>query len=246
MKRSTIILIIYFVLNLITPIIILKSCTSGTPQERVDKWETAIGNSKASVRYLLVNEGENDSTQLDIHIRMVKEAGNPGRTLINGEEYDKDTLLIASDSQGEINLIYEEKIALIIGNRNPHATFHIEEAIIDELMISSRGDVNIDESNIGVLVVTDSLGVGQVAIEACNVGTLASSREGEQRLYIESSNVGHITIPMGSTLYEIENCNVGVMVNGGKRELVVGGSHMNMKIAIDVDSLEEVAEKNDL
>ncbi len=249
MKRSTIILIIYFIVIAIVPIIpiiVIKSCTGDSHKEPVELVQTFVRRSEAPVRYLFVPEGESDLAQIDIHIRAVEKAGNPGRTLINGEVYDKDTLLIAANSQGEINIAYETSFALIIENHNPRATFYIDEADIDDLMISSRGDINIGASNIGTMVVTDSLGVGNIIINACNVGSLVSSRDGAQNLFIDSSNVGRITIPIGSAGYEIEDSNIGVMVNGGKRELVVGGSHMNMKIAIDADSLEEVADVDNL
>ncbi len=239
MKRSTIILIIYFIISIITPVIILKSCVGSTPQEQVDMWQTAIQNSDRPVRYLLVPEGENDSIDLNIHICAVEPNGNPGRTLINGEVYEKDTLLIAANSQGEIKITYEANLALIIENRNACAAFHIDEAIIDRLMISSQGDVNIEASNIGTMVITDSLGVGNVAIRACNVGSLMSSREGAQNLSVESSNVGRVSIPVGGCAYEIDDSNIGMMVNGGKRELLIGGSNAHMNVCIDVDSLDE-------
>ncbi len=243
MKRSTIILIIYIILSIITPVILLKSCVGNSPKEQVEMWHASIRrNADASVRYLFIPEGVNDSVKLDIHIRAEERTGDTCRTFVNGVAYEKDTLCIAANSQGEIEITYEaDGFALIIENNNSRATFHIDEAVIDELMVSSRGDIYVNSSNVGMMLVTDSIGVGMVHIDDSNVGTLMSSRDGAQNLTVESSNVGRISIPIGSVCYEIEDSNIGMMVNGGKRELIIGGSnaHMKVDVNVDVDSSDE-------
>lgn len=233
MKRSTIALLIVLAVMIFAPIIAIKIISNLSPETKLKSLKELLDhneNSDAPMRYLVIDDTDNDSVKAGIYIYIStrdKKDSRQGVVFANGENYTGDTLHItaqwleqpsADDSNDSIpqsgfhnqTLNYEHDTRLIIENHNPNVTLFFPEGNFDRLIIQSQGDVVVKKSNVGILVVQDSIGQSGISCELSNIGTLFAYLNDKCSLSLSSNNIGSAFLPKALDTLLLEGNNIGV------------------------------------
>lgn len=217
MKRSTIALLIVLAVMIFAPIIAIKIISNLSPETKLKSLKELLDhneNSDAPMRYLVIDDTDNDSVKAGIYIYIStrdKKDSRKGVVFANGENYTGDTLHI-TDQSGLHNqtLDYEHDTRLIIENHNPNVTLFFPEGNFDRLIIQSQGDVVVKKSNVGILVVQDSIGQSGISCELSNIGTLFAYLNDKCSLSLSSNNIGSAFLPKALDTLLLEGNNIGV------------------------------------
>lgn len=255
MKRSTIILLIVLAMMIFTPIIAIKIISNLSPETKLKSLKELLDyneNSDAPVRYLAIDDTDNDSVYSCIFISTRdKKDSRQGIVFANGENYTGDTLHItdqwlkqpsADDSNdsipqswfGKQTLDFDHNTRLIVENRNPNVTLYFSEGNFDKLIIQSQGDVVVRESNVGILVVQDSIGHSGTTCQQCNIGTLFAYLNNKCSLSLSNNNIGTAFLPKALNSLSLEGNNIGVT---GSTDLI----EFNLSKSIGNDSIDAVS-----
>ena len=143
MKRSTIILIIFLVLLIITPIVIVKTVNNLSPESKLKGIQTLWNKSDPNTptRYIITEEYFG-SDSIGTTINITTDADSES-TLIDNHRYDEDTIRISGNAHSSYNIIYEEEVNLIIENKNPNIKFKIANANLSKISLNSSGETDI-------------------------------------------------------------------------------------------------------
>ena len=255
MKRSTIALLIVLAVMIFAPIIAIKVISNLSPETKIKSLKELLDykeNSDAPVRYLVIDDTDNDSISEIIFISTRdKDDTRQGIVFANGENYTGDTLHLtdqwleqpsADDSNesipqswfGKQTLDYDHNTQLIVENHNPNVTLHFSESNFDKLIVQSQGDVVVRESNVGMLVVQDSIGHSGTTCQQCNIGTLFAYLNDKCSLSLSKNNIGTAFLPKTLNTLSLEGNNIGVT---GSTDLI----EFNLSKSIDNDSIDAVS-----
>lgn len=255
MKRSTIVLLIVLAVMIFVPIIAIKVISNLSPETKLKSLKELLNyneNLNAPVRYLVIDDTDNDSIGEIIFISTRdKKDSQKGIVFANGENYTGDTLHLtdqwleqpsadnSNDSIpqswfGKRTLDYDHKTRLIVENHNPNVTLYFSESNFDKLIIQSQGDVVVRESNVGMLVVQDSIGHSGTTCQQCNIGTLFAYLNDKCSLSLSKNNIGTAFLPKALNTLSIEGNNIGVT---GSTDLI----EFNLSKSIGNDSVDAVS-----
>ena len=257
MKRSTIVLLIVLAVMIFAPIIAIKVISNLSPETKLKSLKELLDyneNANAPVRYLVIDDTDNDSVYSCICIFIStrdKKDSRKGIVFANGENYTGDTLHLtdqwleqpsADDSNdsipqswfGKQTLDYDHNTQLIVENHNPNVTLYFSEGNFDRVVIQSSGDVVVRESNMGMLVVQDSIGHSSTNCRQSNIGTLFAYLNSKCSLSLSSNNIGTAFYPKDLDSLSIEGNNIGVT---GSTDLI----EFNLSKTIDNDSVAAVS-----
>ena len=106
MKRSTIILIIFLVLLIITPIVIVKTVNNLSPESKLKGIQTLWNKSDPNTptRYIITEEYFG-SDSIGTTINITTDADSES-TLIDNHRYDEDTIRISGNAHSSYCLLY--------------------------------------------------------------------------------------------------------------------------------------------
>ncbi|HIZ26476.1 hypothetical protein [Barnesiella sp. An55] len=255
MKRSTIVLLIVLAVMIFTPIIAIKIISNLSPETKLKSLKELLDyneNYNAPVRYLVIDDTDNDSVYSCIFISTRdKKDSRQGIVFANGENYTGDTLHItdqwleqpaADDSNdsipqswfGKQTLDYDHNTRLIVENHNPNVTLYFSEGNFDKLIVQSQGDVVVRESNVGMLVMQDSIGHSGTTCQQCNIGTLFAYLNNTCSLSLSNNNIGTAFLPKALNTLALEGNNIGVT---GSTDLI----EFNLSKSIGNDSIDTVS-----
>ena len=258
MKRSTIALLIVLAVMIFAPIIAIKVISNLSPETKIKSLKKLLDyneNANAPVRYLVIDDTDNDSISEIIFISTRdKDDTRQGIVFAKGENYTGDTLHLtdqwlkqpsADDSNGTNDSIpqswfgnqsldYDHNTQLIVENHNPNVTLHFSESNFDKLIVQSQGDVVVRESNVGMLVVQDSIGHSGTTCQQSNIGTLFAYLNNKCSLSLSKNNIGTAFLPKALNTLSIEGNNIGVT---GSIDLM----EFNLSKSIDNDSIDAVS-----
>ena len=258
MKRSTIVLLIVLAVMIFAPIIAIKVISNLSPETKIKSLKKLLDykeNSDAPVRYLVIDDTDNDSISEIIFISTRdKDDTRQGIVFAKGENYTGDTLHLtdqwlkqpsADDSNGTNDSIpqswfgnqsldYDHNTRLIVENRNPNVTLFFSEGNFEKLIVQSQGDMVLRESNVGMLVVQDSIGHSGTACQQCNIGTLFAYLNDKCSLNLSKNNIGTAFLPKTLNTLSLEGNNIGVT---GSTDLI----EFNLSKSIDNDSIDAVS-----
>ncbi len=258
MKRSTIVLLIVLAVMIFAPIIAIKVISNLSPETKIKSLKKLLDykeNSDAPVRYLVIDDTDNDSISEIIFISTRdKDDTRQGIVFAKGENYTGDTLHLtdqwlkqpsADDSNGTNNSIpqswfgnqsldYDYNTRLIVENRNPNVTLFFSEGNFEKLIVQSQGDMVLRESNVGMLVVQDSIGHSGTTCQQSNIGTLFAYLNNKCSLSLSKNNIGTAFLPKALNTLSIEGNNIGVT---GSIDLM----EFNLSKSIDNDSIDAVS-----
>ena len=118
MKRSTIILIIFLVLLIITPIVIVKTVNNLSPESKLKGIQTLWNKSDPNTptRYIITEEYFG-SDSIGTTINITTDADSES-TLIDNHRYDEDTIRISGNAHSSYNIIYEEEVNTEVKNND--------------------------------------------------------------------------------------------------------------------------------
>ena len=253
MKRSTIALLIVLAVMIFAPIITIKIISNLSPETKMKGLKELLkeGDSDAPTRYLVIDDTDNDSVYSCIYISTrTPQDTRQGIVFANGENYAGDTLHITNQWQRESSddsadssipqswfrnqtLDYDHNTRLIIENHNPNVTLYFSEGNFDSVVIQSSGDVVVRESNLGMLVVQDSIGHSSTTCRQSNIGTLFAYLNSKCSLSLSSNNIGTAFYPKDLDSLSIEGNNIGVT---GSTDLI----EFNLSKTIGNDSVAAV------
>lgn len=203
------------------------------------------------MRYLVIDDTDNDSVSAIIYISTRNQKDSrQGVVFANGENYAGDTLHITNQWQRESStdsadssipqswfrnqtLDYDHNTRLIIENHNPNVTLYFSEGNFDRVVIQSSGDVVVRESNMGMMVVQDSIGHSGISCTLSNIGTLFAYLNDKCSLSLSSNNIGTAFYPKDLDSLSIEGNNIGVT---GSTDLI----EFNLSKTIGNDSVAAV------
>ncbi|MDM8269653.1 hypothetical protein QUW50_11490 [Barnesiella viscericola] len=255
MKRSTIALLIVLAVMIFAPIIAIKVISNLSPETKIKSLKKLLDykeNSDAPVRYLVIDDTDNDSISEIIFISTRdKDDTRQGIVFAKGENYTGDTLHLtdqwlkqspADDSDDSIprswfghqTLDYGDNTRLIVENHNPNVTLYVSEGNFDRLIVQSPGGIIVRESNVGMLVVQDSIGHSSISCQRCNIGTLFAYLNNKCSLNLSKNNIGTAFLPKTLNTLSIEGNNIGVT---GSTDLI----EFNLSKSIDNDSIDAVS-----
>ena len=258
MKRSTIVLLIVLAVMIFVPIIGIKIISNLSPEAKIKSLKELLDyneDSDAPVRYLVIDNTDNDSIDTCIFISTRdKKDTRQGIVFANGENYTGDTLHLtgrwleqspADDSNGTNDSIpqswfgnqsldYDHNTRLIVENRNPNVTLFFSEGNFEKLIVQSQGDMVLRESNVGMLVVQDSIGHSGTTCQQSNIGTLFAYLNNKCSLSLSKNNIGTAFLPKALNTLSIEGNNIGVT---GSIDLM----EFNLSKSIDNDSIDAVS-----
>ena len=254
MKRSTTALLIVLAVMIFAPIITIKIISNLSPETKMKGLKELLkeGDSDAPTRYLVIDDTDNDSVYSCIYISTrTPQDTRQGIVFANGENYAGDTLHITNQWQRESSddstdssipqswfrnqtLDYDHNTRLIIENHNPNVTLYFSEGNFDRVVIQSSGDVVVRESNMGMLVVQDSIGHSSTNCRQSNIGTLFAYLNSKCSLSLSSNNIGTAFYPKDLDSLSIEGNNIGVT---GSTDLI----EFNLSKTIDNDSVAAVS-----
>ena len=230
MKRSTIALLIVLAVMIFAPIITIKIISNLSPETKMKGLKELLkeGDSDAPTRYLVIDDTDNDSVYSCIYISTrTPQDTRQGIVFANGENYAGDTLHITNQWQRESSddsadssipqswfrnqtLDYDHNTRLIIENHNPNVTLYFSEGNFDRLIIQSQGDVVVKKSNVGMMVVQDSIGHSGISCTLSNIGTLFAYLNDKCSLSLSSNNIGTAFLPKALDTLLLEGNNIGV------------------------------------
>lgn len=257
MKRSTIVLLIVLAVMIFAPIIAIKVISNLSPETKLKSLKELLDyneNANAPVRYLVIDDTDNDSVYSCICIFIStrdKDDTRQGIVFAKGENYTGDTLHLtdrwleqspADDSDDSIprswfghqTLDYDHNTQLIVENHNPNVTLYVSEGNFDRLIVQSPGGIIVRESNVGMLVVQDSIGHSSISCQRCNIGTLFAYLNNKCSLNLSKNNIGTAFLPKALNTLSIEGNNIGVT---GSIDLM----EFNLSKSIDNDSIDAVS-----
>ena len=258
MKRSTIALLIVLAVMIFAPIIAIKVISNLSPETKIKSLKKLLDykeNSDAPVRYLVIDDTDNDSIDTCIFISTRdKKDTRQGIVFANGENYTGDTLHLtdrwleqspADDSNGTNDSIpqswfghqtldYGDNTRLIVENHNPNVTLYVSEGNFDRLIVQSPGGIIVRESNVGMLVVQDSIGHSSISCQRCNIGTLFAYLNDKCSLTLANNNIGTAFFPKALNSLSLEANNIGVT---GTTELM----ELKMSKNLGNDSIDAVS-----
>ena len=258
MKRSTIALLIVLAVMIFAPIIAIKVISNLSPETKIKSLKKLLDykeNSDAPVRYLVIDDTDNDSISEIIFISTRdKDDTRQGIVFAKGENYTGDTLHLtdqwlkqpsADDSNGTNDSIpqswfgnqsldYDHNTRLIVENHNPNVTLFFSEGNFEKLIVQSQGDMVLRESNVGMLVVQDSIGHSSISCQRCNIGTLFAYLNDKCSLTLANNNIGTAFLPKTLNTLSLEGNNIGVT---GSTDLI----EFNLSKSIDNDSIDAVS-----
>lgn len=255
MKRSTIALLIVLAVMIFAPIITIKIISNLSPEAKIKSLKELLDyneDSDAPVRYLVIDNTDNDSIDTCIFISTRdKKDTRQGIVFANGENYTGDTLHLtgrwleqspADDSDDSIprswfghqTLDYGDNTRLIVENHNPNVTLYVSEGNFDRLIVQSPGGIIVRESNLGMLVVQDSIGHSSTTCRQSNIGTLFAYLNSKCSLGLSNNNIGTAFYPKDLDSLSIEGNNIGVT---GSTDLI----EFNLSKTIDNDSVAAVS-----
>lgn len=237
MKRSTTALLIVLAVMIFAPIITIKIISNLSPETKMKGLKELLkeGDSDAPTRYLVIDDTDNDSVSATIYIwtRNQKDS-RQGVVFANGENYTGDTLHITDQSWLDKQALnYDHDTRLIVENHNPNVTLYFSEGNFDRVVIQSSGDVVVRESNMGMLVVQDSIGHSSTTCRQSNIGTLFAYLNSKCSLSLSSNNIGTAFYPKDLDSLSIEGNNIGVT---GSTDLI----EFNLSKTIGNDSVAAV------
>lgn len=253
MKRSTTALLIVLAVMIFAPIITIKIISNLSPETKMKGLKELLkeGDSDAPTRYLVIDDTDNDSVYSCIYISTrPPQDTRQGIVFANGENYAGDTLHITNQWQRESSddsadssipqswfrnqtLDYDHNTRLIIENHNPNVTLYFSEGNFDRVVIQSSGDVVVRESNLGMLVVQDSIGHSGISCTLSNIGTLFAYLNDKCSLSLSSNNIGTAFLPKALDTLLLEGNNIGVT---GSTDLI----EFNLSKTIGNDSVAAV------
>lgn len=215
MKRSTIALLIVLAVMIFAPIITIKIISNLSPETKLKSLKELLDydeNSDAPMRYLVIDDIDNDSVNAIIYISTRNQKDSrQGVVFANGENYTGDTLHITDrwwlDKQA---LNYDHDTRLIVENHNPNVTLFFSGGNFDRLIIQSQGDVVVKKSNVGMMVVQDSIGHSGISCTLSNIGTLFAYLNDKCSLSLSSNNIGTAFLPKALDTLLLEGNNIGV------------------------------------
>ena len=234
MKRSTIALLIVLAVMIFAPIIAIKVISNLSPETKIKSLKKLLDykeNSDAPVRYLVIDDTDNDSISEIIFISTRdKDDTRQGIVFANGENYTGDTLHLtdqwleqpsADDSNGTNDSIpqswfgnqsldYDYNTRLIVENHNPNVSLHVPFANFERLTVQSPGKLVVERSNMGILVVQDSIGYCNTDIRECNIGTLFAYLNNKCSLALANNNIGSAFFPRVLDGLSLVRNNIGV------------------------------------
>ena len=231
MKRSTIALLIFLAVMIFVPIIAIKIISNLSPEAQIKSLQELLDykeDSDAPVRYLVIDDTDNGPVNTHIFISTRNKKDSPqGTTLVGGESYPGDTLHItgrwlgqssADDTETSVpqswfdhqTLDYDHNTRLIVENHNPNITLYFSEANFERLIIQSPGDIVVRESNVGMLVVQDSIGHSGISCQQCNIGTLFAYLNNKCSLALANNNIGTAFFPKVLDGLSLMRNNIGV------------------------------------
>lgn len=258
MKRSTIALLIVLAVMIFAPLITIKIISNLSPEAKIKNLKELLDyqeDSDAPLRYLVIDNTDNDSIDTGICIFISTRDNKDTRqgiTLIGREKsYSGDTLHLtdlwleqspADGSDGSIpqswfghqTLDYDHNTRLIVENHNPNVTLYFSEANFERLIVQSQGDAVVRESNVGMLVVQDSIGHSGITCQQCNIGSLFAYLNDKCSLALANNNIGTAFFPKALNSLSLEANNIGVT---GTTELM----EFNLSKSIGNDSTDAVS-----
>ena len=239
MKRSTIVLLIVLAVMIFAPIIAIKIISNLSPETKLKSLKELLDyneNSDAPMRYLVIDDTDNDSVSATIYISTRNQKDSrQGVVFANGENYTGDTLHITDQSWLDKQALnYDHDTRLIVENHNPNVTLFFSGGNFDRLIIQSQGDVVVKKSNLGMLVVQDSIGHSSTTCRQSNIGTLFAYLNSKCSLSLSNNNIGTAFYPKDLDSLSIEGNNIGVT---GSTDLI----EFNLSKTIDNDSVAAVS-----
>lgn len=215
MKRSTIVLLIVLAVMIFAPIIAIKIISNLSPETKLKSLKELLDyneNSDAPVRYLVIDNTDNDSVNAIIYISTRNQKDSrQGVVFANGENYTGDTLHITDQLWfHNQTLDYDHDTRLIVENHNPNVTLFFSGGNFDRLIIQSQGDVVVKKSNVGMMVVQDSIGHSGISCTLSNIGTLFAYLNDKCSLSLSSNNIGTAFLPKALDTLLLEGNNIGV------------------------------------
>lgn len=232
MKRSTIALLIFLAVMIFVPIIGIKIISHLSPEMKIESLKNLLNESDedAPVRYLII---DNDTTTHSENMLITistrdKKDSRQGITLIGGQEnYSGDTLHITGQWLGQSSaddteisvpqswldhqtLDYDYNTRLIVENHNPNVSLHVPFANFERLTVQSPGKLVVERSNMGILVVQDSIGYCNTDIRECNIGTLFAYLNNKCSLALANNNIGSAFFPRVLDGLSLVRNNIGV------------------------------------
>ena len=212
MKRSTIILIIFLVLLIITPIVIVKTVNNLSPESKLKGIQTLWNKSDPNTptRYIITEEYfGSDSIGTTINITT---AADSESTLIDNHRYDEDTIRISGNAHSSYKIIYEEEVNLIIENKNPNIKFKIANANLSKISLNSSGETDIVSSNLGTLIFQDSINTAPIRLLP---------------MEITENNIGTAIFPEKYRDFSLVNNNIGVNTWSNEYNITIGSETNN-------------------
>ena len=215
MKRSTIVLLIVLAVMIFAPIIAIKIISNLSPETKMKGLKELLDYNKKSdapMRYLVIDDTDNDSVSATIYISTRNQKDSrQGVVFANGENYTGDTLHITDQSWLDKQALnYDHDTRLLVENHNPNVTLFFSGGNFDRLIIQSQGDVVVKKSNVGMMVVQDSIGHSGISCTLSNIGTLFAYLNDKCSLSLSSNNIGTAFLPKALDTLLLEGNNIGV------------------------------------
>lgn len=226
MKRSTIILIIFLVLLIITPIVIVKTVNNLSPESKLKGIQTLWNKSDPNTptRYIITEEYFG-SDSIGTTINITTDADSKS-TLIDNHRYDEDTIRISGNAHSSYNIIYEEEVNLIIENKNPNIKFKIANANLSKISLNSSGETDIVSSNLGTLIFQDSINTAPIRLLQNNIGGLIALSCTNRPMEITENNIG-TAIFQKNTEISLSSTIISVLTHGPMNINITIGSETN-------------------
>lgn len=227
MKRSTIILIIFLVLLIITPIVIVKTVNNLSPESKLKGIQTLWNKSDPNTptRYIITEEYFG-SDSIGTTINITTDADSES-TLIDNHRYDEDTIRISGNAHSNYNIIYEEEVNLIIENKNPNIKFKITNANLSKISLNSSGETDIVSSNLGTLIFQDSINTAPIRLLQNNIGGLIALCCTNRPMKIVENNIGTAIFPEKCKGFSLVNNNIGVTTWFDEYNITIGSETNN-------------------
>lgn len=227
MKRSTIILIIFLVLLIITPIVIVKTVNNLSPESKLKGIQTLWNKSDPNTptRYIITEEYFG-SDSIGTTINITTDADSKS-TLIDNHRYDEDTIRISGNAHSSYNIIYEEEVNLIIENKNPNIKFKIANANLSKISLNSSGETDIVSSNLGTLIFQDSINTAPIRLLQNNIGGLIALSCTNRPMEITENNIGTAIFPEKYRDFSLVNNNIGVNTWSDEYNITIGSETNN-------------------
>ena len=211
MKRSTIILIIFLVLLIITPIVIVKTVNSLSSESKLKSIQTLWNKSDPNTptRYIITEEYFG-SDSIGTTINITTDADSES-TLIDNHRYDEDTIRISGNAHSNYNIIYEE----------------ITNANLSKISLNSSGETDIVSSNLGTLIFQDSINTAPIRLLQNNIGGLIALCCTNRPMKIVENNIGTAIFPEKCKGFSLVNNNIGVTTWSDEYNITIGSETNN-------------------